>query len=64
MANCAFSHYSRDGEARQDGGPLGRARVESEVVIPSTTASKGNVWGPGGNSTRVEFKAGASSCTL
>lgn len=37
---------------------------KSEAVIPSTTAPKGNMWGPGGNSTRVELKAGASSCTL
>lgn len=61
---CFFTLLSKDTQPRKKRGPLGRARAESEAVIPSITVSKGNAGGPGGNSTRVELQAGASSWTL
>ena len=63
MANCAFSHYNKDVEPRKDEGSSGKGKDRGKSVIPSITTSKGNVWGLGGNSTRVELKADASSCS-
>lgn len=62
MASCAFFHI-RTKTLNPEGkrGPPGKGTGRGKSVIPSITTSKGNVWGLGGNSTRVELKADASS---